>query len=293
MTRRQLEYFLTSARNLSFTRTAEEHYISQSAVTQQIRSLEQELDAALFIRKNNRLTLTPAGKVFVREAEGVISRMDDAVKRVRETANGVTGTLRIGYLKSMEKGKLPQTVRNFTRKNPGSKLELNRDDAISLKKDYIEGRYDVIFNIDHESSYYPDTIVRELEHFPMYILLPAEHHLARHDLIQQKDLTFEHLILHEYHQTDSVYRDVSSRKMLDDDLVGNITAYEDDFETIQILVSSGMGIAVIPAYEVNAAAKDLNLVSVPLETDGYEEIVRVYFNKNNTNPLLPVFMNMV
>ena len=69
MTLQQLEYFVSAAHNLNFSKTAEMFFVSQSAITQQIRSLEKELKLDLFIRKNNRISLTDSGQVFMREAE--------------------------------------------------------------------------------------------------------------------------------------------------------------------------------------------------------------------------------
>ena len=62
----QIEYFLAVARNLSFTKTAEELYVTQPAVSKQISLLEKELDAVLFDRTNKNTELTEAGKLFQR-----------------------------------------------------------------------------------------------------------------------------------------------------------------------------------------------------------------------------------
>ena len=62
MTLQQLEYFVSAAHNLNFSKTAEMFFVSQSAITQQIRSLEKELKLDLFIRKNNRISLTDSGQ---------------------------------------------------------------------------------------------------------------------------------------------------------------------------------------------------------------------------------------
>lgn len=81
LTIRQLEYFLTAAQTLSFTKTARQFYISQSAVTQQIHALEEEFDAELFLRRNNRIRLTPAGETLVQDAEMMVARYYGAVKK--------------------------------------------------------------------------------------------------------------------------------------------------------------------------------------------------------------------
>lgn len=74
MTLQQLEYFVSAAHNLNFSKTAEMFFVSQSAITQQIRSLEKELKLDLFIRKNNRISLTDSGQVFMREAEQILAK---------------------------------------------------------------------------------------------------------------------------------------------------------------------------------------------------------------------------
>ncbi len=72
MNTKQLEYFISVAENLSFTKTAEKFYISQTAVTQQIKSLEEQINVTLFTRSKRHVELTPAGKVFLSEARTII-----------------------------------------------------------------------------------------------------------------------------------------------------------------------------------------------------------------------------
>ena len=80
----QISYFVTLARTLSFTRTAEIHFISQTAVSQQIRLLEEDLDAQLFVRTNRQVTLTPAGRRFYEQAVKILDLIELARQQVRE-----------------------------------------------------------------------------------------------------------------------------------------------------------------------------------------------------------------
>ncbi|MBR5926234.1 MAG: LysR family transcriptional regulator, partial [Firmicutes bacterium] len=68
MTTNQLKYFVTAAETLSFTETGKIHFISQTAVTQHIQALEEQLQVQLFKREKRHIELTPAGKVFLAEA---------------------------------------------------------------------------------------------------------------------------------------------------------------------------------------------------------------------------------
>lgn len=67
---RQMKYFIAVVERGSFTEAAEQCYISQSAVSQQIRALEKELGVELLHRENRRFTLTPAGEYFIARAKG-------------------------------------------------------------------------------------------------------------------------------------------------------------------------------------------------------------------------------
>ena len=99
MTITQLQYFVAAAQNRSFTKAAELYYISQTAVTQQIQSLEQTVGCALFDRSTRPVSLTPAGRAFLGEAKAILMRMDTAISRAHDASSGLNGTLRIGYIK--------------------------------------------------------------------------------------------------------------------------------------------------------------------------------------------------
>jgi len=98
----QLRYFVSVAETGSFTKAAMNHYVSQTAVTQQIHSLEELIGTKLLDRNSRPATLTPAGKVFLKEAREILSKMDAAMIRAREASTGVEGELRLGFTKGYE-----------------------------------------------------------------------------------------------------------------------------------------------------------------------------------------------
>ncbi|MFR7893699.1 MAG: LysR family transcriptional regulator [Dysosmobacter sp.] len=92
MNRNQLKYFVAAAESRSFTKAAEQFYISQTAITQQIRLLEEALGCPLFDRSTRPVSLTPAGTIFLREAKGILERMSRAQERVHDASTGLSGT---------------------------------------------------------------------------------------------------------------------------------------------------------------------------------------------------------
>jgi DNA-binding transcriptional LysR family regulator len=94
---RQLRSFVAVAERGSFTRAADDLYVAQQAISQQIKALESALGVTLLRRTSRRVELTPAGKVFLADCRRVLAAADRAVRRVQEAARGEVGTVRIAY----------------------------------------------------------------------------------------------------------------------------------------------------------------------------------------------------
>lgn len=290
MTIRQLEYFLSAARTLSFTKTAQKFFISQSAITQQIKGLEEELDVILFERRNNQLRLTPLGELFIPEAEAVVSRISAAREKLASARSGMTGVLEIGYLQSIESTKFPSTIQEFCEDYPGIRVNLHRDNAIALHNDYMEGKYDLVFSIDNEALLYSGSNRVELERFPFFAVVRPDHLLANKRLVKQEDLHYEKLILHESFQflPDSHKR--TMKKYLTSENMDSILKTENEVETILIMVASGVGIAVLPEFDIRLRQISANLRYIPLDTDGYEETLSIFYPKD-PHPLIKLFID--
>ena len=86
MTLQQMRYFIAVAQNLSFSKAAQQHYVSQTAVSQQIKLLEEELETELFQRTRHSVALTSAGQVFYEYAVRITDLAEDAARRTRAAA---------------------------------------------------------------------------------------------------------------------------------------------------------------------------------------------------------------
>src|SRR4030081_114231 len=94
---RHLRYFVAVAQMENVSRAALKLHVSQPAVSRQIRDLEDELGVQLFERTGKAVSLTDAGRVFLREARAVLERTDEAVKNVRAFAQTGETELHVGY----------------------------------------------------------------------------------------------------------------------------------------------------------------------------------------------------
>ena len=115
---RQMKYFISVVECSSFTEAAEQCYISQSAISQQIRSLEKELGVELIHRENRRFTLTPAGKNFYEQSKGILNEVEDIRRETFRIGKDKEMELKIGYLRCYSGQELHQAVAEFSRLYP-------------------------------------------------------------------------------------------------------------------------------------------------------------------------------
>ena len=141
----QLRYFVAVAEQRSFTKAANQYYLSQTAVTQQVRALEEALGVQLLDRNSRPVSLTPAGAVFLTEAKAILERMNSAVSRARDASTGLVGSVRIGYTKGYERSDLSNKLRTFHRDYPNILLTCFRCDTDMLAAGLLNGEYDIIF----------------------------------------------------------------------------------------------------------------------------------------------------
>src|SRR3954469_7411077 len=125
MTLKQMEYLITVAEEGSFTRAAERLFVSQPALSHQIKALEQSVGGALLERLPNAVHLTPMGRAFLPHATAAVHEAEDARRAAREVGGLEAGELRIGTLHSIALGVVPAAIRAWRLANPQVSFELH------------------------------------------------------------------------------------------------------------------------------------------------------------------------
>ncbi|MBV2151549.1 LysR family transcriptional regulator [Kitasatospora sp. SUK 42] len=121
---RLLRTFAAVAEEGSLTRAAERLFVSQPALTKQIRQLENRLGVPLFVRSRAGMTLTAAGRALAARAPGLLADWDAALRETRRTASRAERVLRVGYLASAANEATPRIVAEFTRRHPGWRVDM-------------------------------------------------------------------------------------------------------------------------------------------------------------------------
>jgi DNA-binding transcriptional LysR family regulator len=110
---RHVRSFLSRAKPLSFSRTAEIVHLSQPALSLQIQALEEEIGGKLFERDRRRTVLTAAGVAFQNEASGGLAQLEQAIQSARLALKGKMGVLRLGFLPTAGINLLPRLIREY------------------------------------------------------------------------------------------------------------------------------------------------------------------------------------
>ncbi|MER5178368.1 LysR substrate-binding domain-containing protein [Streptomyces sp. NPDC002896] len=139
----QLQYFVAVAETRHFTRAAELVHVAQPSLSQQIRSLERELGADLFLRARGNISLTDAGEALLPLARRILADADTARQEVQELAQLRRGRLRLGATPSLCTGLLPDVLRQFHERYPGIRLMIEESGSHDLVRELARGALDL------------------------------------------------------------------------------------------------------------------------------------------------------
>src|SRR2546430_7572711 len=139
----ELRSFLTLASELHFRKAAERLFVSQPALSKQIRKLEEKTGGALFERTRRRVVLREAGRVLIPLAERLLRDSQAALDGVRQATEGRAGTLRIGFGIASASDLLPQTILRFRKTYPGVEIQMRDMSTPAQTRALLEEQIDI------------------------------------------------------------------------------------------------------------------------------------------------------
>ena len=142
---RHLRYYLALAEELHFGRAAKRLHISQPPLSVTVRQLEDELGLQLLERNSHVVRLTPAGENFAASARQLLADAELAARRARDLASGVTSRVRIGFVGSMMFRGLPEGLRRFRQSHPAVQTELTELNSTDQLDALLRGQIDLGF----------------------------------------------------------------------------------------------------------------------------------------------------
>ncbi|MGA2180034.1 MAG: LysR substrate-binding domain-containing protein [Verrucomicrobiota bacterium] len=248
----QLRYAVAVARSGNFSRAAEHCHVAQPSLSQQIQKLENELGERLFDRMKREARLTPHGEVFLRHAVRILEEADAAKREMTDAQDLLRGILTIGVLPTIAPYLLPEVLAQFMEKFPGVEAVVQEDTTARLLK--LAHGYEIDFALASQPIRDERLEVKELFSEELLLALPPGHPLTRKRSVAIADLEGERLIvMKEGHCLGDQVLGFCDRR----NVKPKISFRSAQLETIQALVSSGLGISLIPAMAARSEREDL------------------------------------
>lgn len=235
MKMKQLEDFLTIAKAGSFSAGAEDLFLTQSALSKQVQTLEDELGVTLFNRSSRGVTLTQEGKILAAGAPKLLEQY----RQLLDQVNPGNYTLRIGVLPVIGNYGMTTLISDFIRHHPSNPIEIEEADNVLLRSGLDEGHYDFTFmRIFRPEKYRMLTVCRD----ELVLVVPASHPQAVKRTVSLKVFADENFIL--LNKGTQLY-DLSIQACRDAGFSPKIYYTGNSGESIIRLVQSGVAIAII------------------------------------------------
>jgi DNA-binding transcriptional LysR family regulator len=235
---RQLEYFAAVARHRHFTRAAEELYVTQSALSQQVRRLEAELGLELLARGSRGVELTAAGADLLRHAESVIGTVAEARAEMDQHAGAERGLVRVAAVAADAPG-LADALVGFHRAHPGIRVALRHGSSREVGDLVATGAAEIAVAATADDP--GDRTLLSDE--PLRVALPVGDPLAAAGELSLRDLRERPFILAE---RGSALREVVVAAC-EAAGFGPVPPFDvSDPRTVRVLVAAGLGVAVVP-----------------------------------------------
>ena len=240
---RLLRYFAAVAAEGNLTRAAERLFVSQPALTKQIRQLESQLGVRLFTRSRAGMTLTPAGQALADRTPAVLAGWEQALRETRTAASGAARVLRVGFMSSAANEATQQIVAAFGRRRAGWRVDLQQAAWSDPTAGLASGDVDAaLLRLPFPGQ--DDVRVEVLLTEPRWVALPATHPLAARDQISFRQLWDEPFVAapegtglwRDYHLATAERQDHPVR-------IGYVTDQPDAYLTA---IANGDGIALVP-----------------------------------------------
>src|SRR5437867_10669120 len=284
-----LKVFCDLAETESFTKAAQINEVTQSAVSQQISSLERHFKSLLIERSKKRFRLTREGQVLYDFSKQIISTYDALESRLQEIKDIISGTIRVATIYSIGLHDLPPYLKKFLKAYPTVNVHVEYRRANQVYEDVLGNVVDLGLvaypSKDHKLEVFP------LRRETLILICHPSHPLAKHKSIKLKALSGQKFIGFE--------PDIPTRKALDKILKENNVEVQhvmefDNIETVKRAVEIDAGVAIVPQGTVVQEVAKQTLAQVGLDDgDFFRPLAAIYKKNKVLSPAMKQFLSIL
>jgi DNA-binding transcriptional LysR family regulator len=288
MADRRLQVFHAVAKQMSFTKAAETLFMTQPAVTFQIKQLEEQYNTRLFERGHGRVALTPAGEIVYDYAERILGLSTELDTRLKEMTGRLSGPLLIGASSTIAEFMLPRVLGEFKSRYPDVHARL-----FVANSGIVEGRvgeHTIDVGMIEAPSHLPSLTTEPCFEDELQVVVSPTHPLAKLKSVTPKQLLAHPYISREEGSGTREFTELYMRKagIGDDEL--HIEMELGSPEALKGVVSAGTGFAILSELALEKEKKLGDLVAVPLQPRLMRTLSLVYPKEKFRSRLVNTFV---
>lgn len=263
MADRRLQVFYTVARHLSFTKAAEQLFMTQPAVTFQIKQLEEQFNARLFERSHGKIALTPAGKLVMDYAGRILGLSEEMEARVADLTGAMGGPVLLGASTTIAEFMLPRILGEFKVEYPQVQVHLTVGNSEMIVNRVADHSLDL--GLIESPSHLPSVNTEVCCDDELVLICSPAHKFAKLASIEPQQLMGEAYVSRELGSGTREFADQYLRrcKVAPEDL--NVVMELGSPEAIKGVVETGLGFSIMSRARVAKERKLGTLVAIPLE----------------------------
>ncbi len=240
-----LKVFCDVVETGSFSIAASQNFITQSAVSQQLRTLESKYRCKLLERGRSGAKPTAAGEILYNTSREILEKYREIETQLQETAKVVSGSLRVAIVYSVGLHELPPYLKEYLREFPQVNVHIEYSRPNKIYDDAIAGRIDL--GIVAYPAKHPQITVVPFREDRLVLVCHPQHPLSTAKKVGLSRLDGESFVAYE--------RDIATRKAVDQllrdrEITVNYSGEYDNIETIKRAVEIGQGVSIVPLASV-------------------------------------------
>jgi DNA-binding transcriptional LysR family regulator len=276
------------AKHRSFSKAAEELFISQPAVTKHIKELERKVGMGLIQRRRGGFALTEVGKILFKYTHKISSHLMDIENLLEDLKKDHQGILKIGTTESYSKGLMPKLLSGFQTSFPLMKIALDVGNSEEIEKSLLVYKNDlVLIAVTKKTSRFESIPFLKEE---LVLIVSPNHPLVKRKTVSLKELERYPLIIR---AKGSTTRRIILQAFKEVGIHPSLLIEAGSSEFIKQWVSEGKGVSIIVKRTVEDEEKRGIIKTIPLLEKLYLQVAFLYLKEEKSNPAIKTFVNFI
>lgn len=289
MFQQRIYFFISVVEEGSFSSAAKKYYLSQSAISQQMIKLEEDIGVQLFDRSTYRPTLTDAGRYYYEECKRLLKDYDKVEIKVKQIASSSQKVLKIGITGPFENKHVPNIIAKYKECYADVNIEVKIYNFIQCIEMLEDDELDIAFGIANDFRSFQDISVLKIFEHHICVVCSENHPFAKKTSIDGKELWQEPIVSLSKNLGNHFYQDFMNA-FAKDGVKPNIVKEVEDLEEIFLSIKLNEGIALL-AREVVSDSE--NLCCLPIHNSHHQADFCVGYKKYNQKAYLPPLITQI